>query len=222
MAAVIDVRNGRLDVKEEFRDRIQKADTHAVWGVVLYFSSKQAAENAISVMSGVGYYYALFHCAFSMTCLDFDIKDKDLQRVSHKQLTNFLKKEVKLGIATEELLKLFNDARYVREFVNYLGGETGHDKFMNLRHPISFITESFGKISFLNFLDILEKECKKVLDELMFAFKNIEKINKRSIFPCVHRTYDFDYYGEDFLENFFTPTCTVINEVENYLKLIEG
>ena len=100
----------RLGIKDEAEDRIKKVDTHAIWSIMLYFSSKNATKEGINVISGIGYYYTLFHCVFAMVCLDFDIPEKHLHRVSHGQLIRFLKKQVQLGVASNDLLVLFTDA----------------------------------------------------------------------------------------------------------------
>jgi len=212
----------RLSVKDEAEDRIKKLDAHTIWGIVLYFSSRNANKEGINVISGIGYYYTLFHCAFAITCLDFNIPENRLHRVSHDQMTRFLKKQVKLGIVSNDLLFLFTDARFVREFANYLSGESGHDKFLSLRHtPRSLITDSYGKIQFIDFVNNLDRECGILIDEFLKLLKNIEDKFSRNIFPVLSRSSDFDYYGEDFLENFFGPDCEVVLEIEDYLREIE-
>jgi hypothetical protein len=61
MSGIVAERSLRLNVKEEAEDRIQKLDAHAIWSVTLYFSAQNALKNGINVLSGIGYYYALFH-----------------------------------------------------------------------------------------------------------------------------------------------------------------
>lgn len=213
----------RFHVDKKAEDRIKKLDAHAIWSIALNFSSRHVSEEGMNVLSGIGHYYSLFHCVFSIVCLDVDIPDNCLHKVSHDQLTNFLKREVKLGVASKDLWVLFTDARFVREFVNYLSGESGHDKFMSLRHtPRSLITDSFGKIQFNDFVGELDSRNSIVIDEFMKMLRNIEDHFSTSIFPILHRNAYYDYYGEDFLENFFDPSCGVVSQIEQYLSKIEN
>ena len=215
-------KKGLLSVKDDVRDRMIKADAHIIWSITLYFSSKNAIKEGINLVSGIGYYYSLFHCIFSLMCLDFNIREQKLRRISHNQLTGFLETQVHNGFFSPALLSLFIDARGVREFINYLGGESGHDKFISLRHPRSLLTKSFGKIRFNDFINKLDDEYAIVIDEFTKTLKNIENHFCKNIFPVLHRTSNFDFYGEDFLENFFKPDCYVIEEVENYLFTLES
>lgn len=216
---ITDENSGRFSVKEEAKDRIQKLDAHSIWSVTFYFTSQNALKEGINVLAGIGYYYTLFHCIFAAICLDFDIPDEQLKHISHNMLSNLLKKQVKVKVASIELLNLFTDARFVREFANYLSGESGHDKFMSLRHtPRSLVTDSFGKIEFNDFVRKLDSACGKTIDEFIALLKNVENHFSKNIFPVVHRTSDFDYYGEDFLENFFSHDCEIISAIERYLS----
>lgn len=218
------IKNGsrRLKVRNEVEDRIKKLDAHAIWSITLNFSSRSAFERGINVLSGIGYYYTLFHCIFAMICLDFDISEGKLRRVSHNQLARFLKMQVKQGVATKRLLELLTDARFTREYANYLSGQSGHDKFMSLRHtPRSLITDSFGKLHFNDFVNKLSSACAQTIDEFIKMLKNTENHFSCYIFPVLHRNSDFDYYGEDFLDNFFPPNCKIVTDIEEYLIKIE-
>lgn len=94
---------------------------------------------------------------------------------------------------------------------------------MSLRHtPMSLTTDSFGKIEFNDFIEKLDSAVAKTINEFFLLLKNIESHFSRNIFPVLSRVSDFDYYGEDFLENFFPRHSEIVKGIEEFLFAMDN
>jgi len=136
-----------------------------------------------------------------------------------EKLLKILKNKRILG---HEIMDLYNDSRWIREYVNYLSGSSGLDKFKLLRDFHTIKSKCFGEVSLDVFSLRLGEENDRLIGEFITLTKQIENKCHRNIFPFLHMVNDFDYYGEDFLMTFFIGDSLVEEEVRNFLMGIDS
>lgn len=213
--------------KPEFKDRYTKIDAHAIFAIGFYYSSKQALKNKDHVLSSIGQYYALFHLSFSLVSLNFANDENILNKVRHSQLKNLLRDLVNKKVITEDFVKFFEDLQEVREYLNYINVPNGYMKFMTLKRGHSFTSRLIDRDIYISSYCI---ESVGVLGDLVdkyFDFlheienslisKSKTKGNRPELFKCLRRVTLYDWYGEDFLNNFFNKEIRI--EIERFLGM---
>jgi hypothetical protein len=207
-------------------DRYSKIDAHSVFAVAFYFSSKKALSNQEHVLSAIAQYYSIFHLSFALISLNFNIEDKKLEKIRHSQLKNVLKNLNTIKVISENFIYLYEDLQEVREYLNYINVPNGYSKFIFLRRGHIFKSRFFSEdISIPLYPSKSMEILSQIIDEYFDFLHTIEEsiISKKKtngerplLFKCIRRISNFDWYGEDFLNNSFSSDT--IKEVNTFLS----
>ena len=211
--------------KQEYADRYSKIDAHSVFSVAFYYASLKALNNKENVFSSIGQYYSLFHLSFALIALNFTISDEKLVKIRHSELKNLLVNLDTTKVITKNYIEFYEDLQEVREYLNYINVPNGFMKFMTLRRGHMFTSRFFKKDTYISsychesisvLFEILNKYYIFLHSiECSLTSKAKTNNNRPMLFKSIRRISWYDWYGEDFLNNFFESS--VIKEIDIFL-----